>query len=134
MKRNNAGKRGGPGRVGFTLLEVLVALFILSISLMALHQAFSSTVYVNTVSQRLWRAILYANNELARMERGPVPEVSVQQGEYPEGHPLHGYSWERNVTEEEPFPGVKVRRIELELTWDIGAAAQHYKSEVYVHP
>ena len=134
MKRNNAAGRKATCRQGFTLLEVLVALAILSISLMALHQAFSSTVYVNTISQQLWRAILYSNNELARIERGTVPEVSVSQGEYPEGHPLFGYSWRRNVTNEEPFPGVKIRKIALELTWEVGAAEQRYKSEVYVRP
>lgn len=122
------------GRGGFTLMEVLVALAVLSIALVALHKAFSSTVYVNNVSAELWRAIRFSNNELARWEREPTPNVSVQQGTYEDGHPMAGYAWKREVVDEEPFPGVKVRKLQLELRWEVAGVPQVYRSEIYVSP
>ena len=119
---------------GFTLLEVLVALIILVITLMALNHSFTSTIYINTLSDGLWKAILFVNNELAVLERGPKPEISVSQGEYRDDHPMKGYAWKREVSDEEPIPGVTVRKIALELTWEVAGNTQRYRSEIYVSP
>ncbi|MDH5751819.1 MAG: prepilin-type N-terminal cleavage/methylation domain-containing protein [Deltaproteobacteria bacterium] len=119
---------------GFTLLEVLVAMAVLAVSLLALHQAFSSTIYVNTATNGMWKAILYSNNELARLERGNAPDVSVQQGEFPADHEMAGYTWRREVTDEEPFPGVVIRRVEYELSWVMGESTQSYRSGIYLAP
>ncbi len=115
-------------------MEVLVALAVLSVALVALHKAFSSTLYVNEVSEGLWKAMLHAENEMARWQRRPTPQVSVQQGEYPADHPLAGYTWKREVVDEEPFPGVTVRKLVLELHWRVGGAQQTYRTSVYVPP
>lgn len=119
---------------GFTLLEVLVALAVLSVTLLALYHAFASTVAVNTTAEGLWRAMLYANNELAGVERRPAPPVSVQQGEFGDDHPLAGYRWQREVSDEEPLPGVTVRKVAYTLTWQEGGREQSYTAEVYVPP
>lgn len=119
-------------RGGFTLLEVLVALAVLSVMLLAMYQGFSSTVNIDTATRDLWRAIVFVNNELARIERGPSPSVSIQQGTFAADDPMAGFAWRREVTDEEPFPGVRVRKVLLELTWEIGGAPQSYQSEIYV--
>ena len=123
--------RGTPRR-GFTLLEVLVALAILSIMLVTLYEGFSSTVNINAATRDLWRAIVYVNNELARIERGPSPAVSVQQGEFAPDDPMAGFAWQRQVADEQPFPGVRVRSVTLMLTWETGGAPQSYQSQIYV--
>lgn len=133
LPRGRHRARGGPA--GFTLLEVLVALAVLAIALVTLYQAFTSTVYVNTVSEGLWKAILYANNDLARWERRyPPPPVGVQQGTFDAKDPMAGYSWRREVIDEQPFPGITVRKIQLELRWEVAGSAQVYRSEIYVSP
>lgn len=132
-----SGKRGLPGaayRPGFTLMEILVAVAVLSVTLTSMYQGFGSTVQINAASKGLWKAILFANNELARIERNAAPSVSITQGEYAPDHPMAGYAWKREVSDEEPFPGVKVRKVRFELTWRIGGADQSYQAQTYVPP
>ena len=132
--------RSAPGRAragigGFTLLEVLIALAILSLCLVAIYQGYTSTLAISASTRKLWKAMEYSHNELARWERmNPVPEVSVSQGEFPPGDPMAGYSWKREITDLEPLPSIKVRRIRLDLFWTLGTTAQTYRSSIYVLP
>ena len=122
-------------RRGFTLLEVLIALAILSLCLVAIYQGYTSTLAISASTRKLWKAMEYSHNELARWERkNPVPEVSVSQGEFPPGDPMAGYSWKREITDLEPLPSIKVRRIRLDLFWTLGTTAQTYRSSIYVLP
>jgi general secretion pathway protein I len=131
-----AGRGARPGRRprAFTLLEVLVAMAVLAIALVTLYEGFISTVRINTTTRGLWKAMLYANNELARIERSPPLPVSTQQGDFAPTDPMAGYSWRREVADEQPFPGVTVRKVLLELTWQVGGAAQSYRAQIYVQP
>ena len=71
-------RRLAPGKAtAFTLMEVLVALAVLSVALLAVHQGFSSTLFVNASTRGLWKAITYANNELLSWERRGRADVSV---------------------------------------------------------
>jgi prepilin-type N-terminal cleavage/methylation domain-containing protein len=122
-------------RKGFTLLEVLIALAVLSVCLIAIYQGYSTTLAVTTSTRKLWTAIVYGNNELARWERmTPPPVLSVAQGEFPPGSPMAGYAWRREITDLEPFPSVRIRRVQLELTWPLGNSRQIYRANVYVLP
>jgi prepilin-type N-terminal cleavage/methylation domain-containing protein len=119
---------------GFTLLEVLVALAVLAVTLLAVHNGFTSTLFVNSSTRGLWKAIVYANTELLRWERLGRAPVSLDQGEFRPDDPMAGYAWRREIEDVEPFPGVRVRRIRLELTWDVGGRVQSYRAETYVEP
>lgn len=117
---------------GFTMLEVLVALAILAIALLAVHEGFTSTLFVNASTRGLWKAMVYANNELNRWDRLGQATISVDQGEFRPDEDMAGYAWRREISDQEPLPGVKVRRIRLELTWAVGGATQSYRAETYV--
>ena len=145
-ERRRAGTRSAPGgqrrpgppgrrqrgRRGFTLLEILVAMAVLSIALVAIFQAFAATLRINTVTQGLWKAIIYVNNELARIERAAAPSVALDQGSFDPKGPMAGYAWRREVVDEQPLPGITVRKVLLEVTWDAAGAPQTYRSQIYV--
>ncbi|MDH4120929.1 MAG: prepilin-type N-terminal cleavage/methylation domain-containing protein [Deltaproteobacteria bacterium] len=130
------------GRGGFSLLEVLIAMAILSLVMLALYQAYSTVLFQNEYTTRLWRVMNVAQREMLAWERLGRAELSVDQGVYPPGHPLEGYQWRREIADEEPIPGVKLRRVKLEISWEMNARLgpeatdahrrQRYVTEVYV--
>lgn len=122
------------GRAGFTLLEVLVSLTILSVVLIALHQAYSSNIYVTSFNRSLWRAIVHSHNEIQRFERLPPPPVSIREGDFDEDDPMFGFHWEREVVDEMPIPGIRLRKVKLEISWVDGASTRSYRTETYVLP
>ena len=123
--------RGGTP-AAFTLLEVLVAMALLSVTLLTLYQAYSSNLYLVQANRSTWKAMIYVNNELMAWERRPKLNVSVAQGEFASDEPMAGYSWLREIKDEEPIPGVTVRKVELVLTWQDGTAQRSYRSHIYV--
>ena len=127
-------RAGQSGRRGFTLLEVLVALAILSVVLIALHQAFSANIYLTGFNRSLWRAIVHSHNELQQVERLPAPSIAVSEGDFEEEHPMFGYHWKREVVDDSPIPGVRLRKIKLEISWVEGTSTRSYRSETYVVP
>jgi len=133
-RKSRNGTPGGATWRAFTLMEVLVALSVLSVALVAIYQSFAATAQINQASGGLWKAMVHVNNELARIERAPTPSVGILQGVYRDDHPLAGTEWRRIVADEEPLPGIKVRRVEFELIWDVAGAEQTYRAELYVPP
>ena len=119
---------------GFTLLEVLIALAVLSIAMLSLHQAFASNIYMTIYTRDLWKAVIFTRNELMQVERGSPPTVGVTEGTYEDDHELANYKWNRKVEDVEPFPGIKVRKVTFELSWEDGVVPRNYRSEVYVLP
>ena len=105
---------------------------VLSVTLMTLYQAYSSNLYLVQTNRSTWKAMIYVNNELMAWERRPKVQVSVAQGEFASDDPMAGYSWLREIKDEEPIPGVTVRKVELVLTWLDGTAQRSYRSHIYV--
>ncbi len=122
------------GTAGFTLLEVLVSLTILSVVLIALHQAYSSNIYVTSFNRSLWRAIVHSHNEIQRFERLPPPPVSIREGDFDQDDPMFGFHWEREVVDEMPIPGIRLRKVKLKISWVDGASTRSYRTETYVLP
>lgn len=129
LRNDSAGRRGKPG---FTLMEILVALTVLSLTLMSIYQSFANTVFINQATQGLWKAMVFADGELAKLERGPKLQVEVRQGEYPESHPMSGFRWLRDISDEEPFPGVRARKVVFELSWGTLKGRKTFRTQTYV--
>ena len=120
---------------GFTILEVLISLSILLITLMALFQSFSTSIFILSSTKNLWKAISYAQNELLKSERATVsPSVSINQGEFESESEMSGFRWKKFVSDTKPFPGIEIRQINYQLLWYEGKNVYTYDADIYVKP
>ena len=128
-------KKGSIQKKGFTILEVLISLSILLISLMALFQSFSTSIFILSSTKNLWKAIAFAQNELLKSERATVsPSVSINQGEFESESEMSGFRWKKFVRDTKPFPGIEIRQINYQLLWYEGKHIYTYDADIYVNP
>ena len=117
------------------MLEVLISISILMITLMALYQSFSTSIFVLSSTTNLWKAMSHAQNELLKSERASSPPpVSFNQGEFELEHPMNGFAWKRKISDTTPLPGIRVRQVNYQLIWNEGKNAYTYDADVYVNP
>ena len=120
---------------GFTILEVLISLSILVLTLMALFQSFSTSIFILSSTNNLWKAISFAQNELLKSERSTAsPPVSINQGEFESDSEMRGFRWKKFVRDTNPFPGIEIRQINYQLLWNEGKHVYTYDADIYVKP
>ena len=128
-------KKGAIQKKGFTILEVLISISILFITLMALYQSFSTSIFILSSTKNLWKAISFAQNELLKSERATVsPSVSINKGEFGSESEMSGFRWKKFVRDTKPFPGIEIRRINYQLLWYEGKHVYTYDADIYVKP
>ena len=122
-------------KFAFTVMEVLIALSILSIILMAIYQSFSSSLFVLHSTNTLWKAMAETQKELLRWERSKnPPPVSITQGSFSEEDEFARGRWKLDIQDTLPLPGIPVRRVNYEITWTEGDREFRYSSDLYVKP
>ncbi len=101
---------------GFTLLEIIVALAILSLGFLTLVQLFSGGLRLTTYSEEYLKAMVLAQNQFQELESNDF-EMDPMNGEFEE----EGYFWEAKVGSYESelrdnaFP---VKKVTLRVYWD----------------
>ena len=83
--------------VGFTLLEVMVAMAIMAIVLVSVYRMHSQTLTMNTANRFYTQAPLLAQSKMAQLESGGTEIIAGDSGDFGEEFP--GYRW--NVTVED---------------------------------
>lgn len=76
---------------GFTLLEVITAVAIMSIVLVSVYKLHSQSITMNTESRFYTQAPMLAQGKLAELEAGTEDEIADDSGEFGENFP--GYTW-----------------------------------------
>jgi general secretion pathway protein I len=82
-------------RSGFTFLEIMVALAILSIVLTAVYRMQSQTISMYTEMQFLALAPLLGAGKLAQLESTTIKDGADEAGDFGEDYP--GYRWHLSV-------------------------------------
>ncbi len=103
------GKR--PATAGFTLLEIMIALAIVAIALIALLGLLQRSITANDLAQRVTRATLLAQEQLALIEAGLV---TITEEEQSFAAPDADYRWRVEVS---PAPVSGIQQIELIVAW-----------------
>lgn len=96
---------------GFTLLEVMLAMTILAIALLAVYQSQRQSLAMSERANFLTEAALLAQGQMARIDTMNMAELTGRAGDFGEEHPK--YRWELEVLDTEiPF----LKRIELTVS------------------
>ena len=98
-------------QAGFTLLEVMIALAVLAITLMAILDLFNYDLALNGHSTNLTRASLLAQERVAAVELSGLRDVGVWTGTFP-GY--EGFGWKMQV---EPAPLDFLREVRIQVFW-----------------
>lgn len=107
--RHRAPVVAGRGGAGFTLLEVMVAMAVLGIALLALltlhHQSLQSVIHSRDIS----RAGMLCQTIMTQAELEQFPNLGVTKGNFERYFPgqYQKFRWERDVAESGVFPDVR---------------------------
>ena len=102
---------------------------------MVLFQSFSTSIFILSSTNNLWKAISFAQNELLKSERATVsPPVSINRGEFEPESGMIGYRWKKIVKDTKPFQGIEIRQINYQLLWNEGKHIYTYDADIYVNP
>lgn len=104
----------GSRRRGFTLLEVLVALAILSGTLVMAYRVMSEAISAEERSER-WTAAAYLGETLLRTTTETFPEVSETEGKFPGMD--NAYAWKKTV-KQAMHPDA--REVHVTVSWGEG--------------
>ena len=110
-------------RGGFTLLEVMIAMAILAISLVAVYQSQSQSVSMAANSRFLTTASLLAQSRMAALDAAVPREVVSGNGGFGDDFP--DYLYQLEVTDVEGFEHLK--KIALTVTNRRMAAHNAYR-------
>jgi general secretion pathway protein I len=103
----------GREAAGFTLLEVMVAMAVLGIALLALltlhHQSLESVIH----SRDIARAGMLCQTIMTQAELEQFPRLGVTRGNFERYFPgqYQKFRWERDVLESGVFPDVRKVRV-----------------------
>ena len=77
----------------------------------------------------------HTQNELLKSERATIsPPVSLSQGEFEIEHTMNGFNWKKHVRDTTPLPGISVRQVNYQLSWNEGRNVFTYDADIYVNP
>ena len=82
---------------GFTLLEVMIALAVMSIVLVSVYRMHSQSLSMNTAARFYTLAPLLAQNKMAELEALSSDGFPNDSGDFGEQYP--GYSWQTSITD-----------------------------------
>ena len=82
---------------GFTLLEVMIALAVMSIVLVSVYRMHSQSLTMNTTARFYTLAPLLAQNKMAELETLSSEGFPDDSGDFGEQYP--GYSWRTSLSD-----------------------------------
>ncbi|MGK7345706.1 MAG: type IV pilus modification PilV family protein [Candidatus Nitrospinota bacterium M3_3B_026] len=95
---------------GFTLLEIMVSLTILSIALVTLLAAQNRALIMNAEARTLTDAVTLAREEMERLHIEPLPEPGVSDSKKRDDYPA--FEWRTEITQT-PFENVWEARLHV---------------------
>jgi general secretion pathway protein I len=110
-----------PGREdGFTLMEVMVAVSVVAIALMAIYRMHTQTLFMDARGRFDTLAVMLARQKLADIDTGDLSNLTGDSGNFGDDHP--GYTWrfESETVSSDLLKqdGPTLRRIDLTISYN----------------
>jgi type IV pilus assembly protein PilV len=103
---------------GFTLIEIMIALVVLSIGLIALAGLQMSAMRGNTLSKRMTTAVSIANARIEQIKNMPYANI---QSESSTQITESNMTFTRQVTVSNDIPVANTKTVNVTVTWKNGA-------------
>jgi type IV pilus assembly protein PilV len=103
---------------GFTLIEIMIALVVLSIGLIALAGLQMSAMRGNTLSKRMTTAVSIANARIEQIKNMPYANI---QSESSTQVTESNMTFTRQVTVSNDIPVANTKTVNVTVTWKNGA-------------
>jgi type II secretory pathway pseudopilin PulG len=106
-----------PGKKGFMLLEVIVAMALFAAGIVAVSRLFTGSLLLSAGARDASAGAIYAQQRMEEALLAPDPAEGVEQGAFGEG-----YRWKLETSfvpleEEKPYDEIRYR---VTVTWDDG--------------
>ncbi len=130
---------GGLPNRAFTLMEVVIALAITSISLLALLRLHLVSTVLADTAELTSQAVLLADGKIAEALAEDYPDLGVTRGTVQHGGT--SFQWQREVTNtylsqfsnlNPDLSGKGLRKISVNINWKTGNANKHLNISTYV--
>jgi general secretion pathway protein I len=100
--------RGGNRQSGFTLMEVMVAVSVVAIALMAIYRMHTQTLFMDARGRFDTVATQLARQKLADIDTMALADLSGDSGDFGNAHP--GYTWQIETERSRPTCSKKMDR------------------------
>ena len=135
MSKNKHTAAVGTSKSAFTFIEVLIALAIVAISLVALIRLHLISIRMTEVAEITSQAVLLANEKISETLAAGFPEEGTDSG-IVENKAL-SLNWRTEVTDIEPLQSGELdiaglRRILVDISWEQGIRRKHLQMSTYV--
>jgi len=108
-------KRPDLSNVGFTLLEVMIALLIIATSFVVLLHTRNQSVITADYAKRATVATLLASEKMSDIEQEDFPDTGDDSSNFGDDYPE--YRWKTSVSD---TAYENIREVKVEVLWDEG--------------
>jgi general secretion pathway protein I len=116
---NGKARQGGKSHTGFTLLEVMVAMAIIAITLMAVYDSQSASVSRASEAKFTIKASLLTQKKMAEIDMLDAQDITSDSGDFGDEYP--GFSWKIDVEDSSiDVPeevSTHLKQINLTISW-----------------
>ena len=113
--RSGQNTRSGIGKSGFTMIEVMIAIVVLSVGLLGIASMQLTAVKDNAGANRLTESATLAQDKIEELMGLPFNDPDLQDGTYQDPPTPAGYTIEWDVENNTPQPNTTL--ITVTVTW-----------------